>query len=137
MSKLGALIPEMLRNLTAKPVTRMYPFEAVAVPAGYRGVPKFNYEKCVGCQLCVKDCTAEAIAIVQVTEPAPAAPAAEGEAAPKIPKKFRMELYVDRCIHCARCAEVCARNAIVMDERFELAGFTRPSLLEKTGPVDK
>ena len=136
MSKIGAFIPEMLRNLTTKPVTRMYPFEPVAVPEGYRGVPKFVYENCVGCQLCVKDCTAEAIAIEQVVEPAPPPPA-EGEPAPKIPKKYRMVLYVDRCIHCARCAEVCARNAITMDERFELAGFDHPSLLETTGPEKK
>ena len=136
MSKIGALIPEMLRNLGTKPVTRMYPFEPVAVPEGYRGVPKFVYEKCVGCQLCVKDCTAEAIEIVQVVEPAPPPPA-EGEAAPKIPKKYQMILYVDRCIHCARCAEVCARNAISMDERFELAGFSHEGLKETTGPESK
>ena len=57
----------------------------------------------------------------------PPPPPAEGEPAPKIPKKYRMVLYVDRCIHCARCAEVCARNAITMDERFELAGFDHKS----------
>lgn len=136
MSKIGALIPEMLRNLTAKPATRMYPFEPVAVPEGYRGIPKFVYEKCVGCQLCVKDCTAEAIEIVQVIEPPPPAPA-EGEPAPKIPKKYQMVLYVDRCIHCARCAEVCARNALHMDESFELANFTRDSLKIVEGPEPK
>lgn len=136
MSKIGALIPEMLRNLTAKPATRMYPFEPVAVPEGYRGIPKFVYEKCVGCQLCVKDCTAEAIEIIQVVEPAPPPPA-EGEPAPKIPKKYQMVLYVDRCIHCARCAEVCARNALHMDESFELANFTRDSLKIVEGPETK
>lgn len=136
MSQIGAFIPEMLRNLVTKPVTRMYPFEPVAVPEGYRGVPKFVYEKCVGCQLCVKDCTAEAIEIELVTEPAPPPPA-EGEPAPKVPKQYRMILYVDRCIHCARCAEVCARNAITMDERFELAGYDHKSLLETTGPENK
>jgi formate hydrogenlyase subunit 6/NADH:ubiquinone oxidoreductase subunit I len=136
MSQIGAFIPEMLRNLVTKPVTGMYPFEPVAVPAGYRGVPKFVYEQCVGCQLCVKDCTAEAIEIELVKQPAPPAPA-EGEPAPKVPKQYRMILYVDRCIHCARCAEVCARNAISMDERFELAGFDHQMLLEKTGPEDK
>ena len=80
-------------------------------------------------------CTAEALEIQQVIEPAP--PAVEGEPAPKVQKKWRMVLYVDRCIHCARCAEVCARDAISMDERFELAGFNRDSLLEITGPETK
>lgn len=136
MSKIGVFIPELLRNLGTKPVTRMYPFEPVAVPEGYRGLPKFNYGSCIGCQLCVKDCTAEALAIEQVVEPAPPPPA-EGEPAPKIQKKFRMVLHVDRCIHCGRCAEVCARSAITMDERFELAGFNHESLLEITGPENK
>ena len=135
MSQIGAFIPEMLRNLRKKPATHMYPFEAIAVPEGYRGIPKFVYDKCVGCQLCVKDCTAEALEIQQVIEPAP--PAVEGEPAPKVQKKWRMVLYVDRCIHCARCAEVCARDAISMDERFELAGFDHKSLLEITGPQAK
>lgn len=136
MSKIGIFMPEMLRNLGAKPATRMYPFEPVDLPEGYRGLPKFTWQSCVGCQLCVKDCTAEALAIEQVVEPAPPPPA-EGEPAPKVQKKFRMVLHVDRCIHCARCAEVCARNAIHMDDSFELADFTRDSLTVTEGPESK
>lgn len=135
MSQIGALVPELIRNLFTKPVTRMYPFDPVAVPSGYRGVPKFIYDKCVGCQLCVKDCTAEALEIVQVVE-APAPAPAEGETAPKVAKRYRMVLYLDRCIHCARCAEVCARNAIQLDEEFEIANFTREALKEVEGPKD-
>lgn len=133
MSQIGSFIPEMLKNLGTKPVTRQYPFEPVAVAPGYRGVPRFVYDRCVGCKLCVKDCTAEAIEIELVDAPPPP-PTKEGEPAPKVQKQYRMILYLDRCIHCARCAEVCNRDAITLDEEFEMANFTRDALKIVEGP---
>lgn len=128
MIKPGAIIPELMTNLSTTPVTGNYPFEPVKAPKGYRGVPRFDSSLCVGCQLCVKDCTAEALEIKLVPQPAPP-PAAEGEPAPKVPKKYKMILYLDRCVHCERCAEVCNKNAITLDEEFEMANFTRGSLI--------
>jgi formate hydrogenlyase subunit 6/NADH:ubiquinone oxidoreductase subunit I len=134
MKKAGAIIPELMQNLTTKPVTRFYPFEAAKAPKGYRGVPRFLWERCVGCQLCVKDCTAEAIEIQPVPSPEPP-PNPDGTPG-KAPKRFRMVLYIDRCVHCARCAEVCNKDAIYLDEEYEMANFTRGALKLVEGPTD-
>jgi formate hydrogenlyase subunit 6/NADH:ubiquinone oxidoreductase subunit I len=37
--------------------------------------------------------------------------------------------YVDRCVFCGQCAEVCPRNAITMSKEYELAGFDRRKML--------
>jgi formate hydrogenlyase subunit 6/NADH:ubiquinone oxidoreductase subunit I len=39
-----------------------------------------------------------------------------------------MILYLDRCVHCERCAEVCPKDAIFLDTEFELANFSRDAL---------
>ena len=115
-----------MRNLAAKPVTILYPFVEVTVPEGFRGTPRFVSDKCIGCRACVRDCTAEAIEIdVKKIEPPP------GEAPPRAPKpqkKCVMILYLDRCVHCARCAEVCPKDALFMDQDFANANFTRDAL---------
>lgn len=136
MSRIGAIIPELLRNIWAKPATLNYPAEPVMVPEGFRGVPRFEWGNCVGCKLCVKDCTAEAIEIEPV-KLLPPPPPEEGQPAPKPVKQFRMVLYLDRCIHCARCAEVCNKNAIYLDREFEMANFDRASLKLVEGPADQ
>ena len=73
----------------------------------------------------MRDCTAEAIEIL-LKPPSPSdLPPEEGK---KPAKKFQMILYLDRCIHCARCAEVCPKDAIYLDQEFEVANFTREAL---------
>lgn len=123
----AAMVPELLRNLTSRPVTRFYPFEAAVVPSGFRGTPRFSAERCVGCQLCVKDCPSDALHITVELIPS-TAPVVEGQPAPKPRKRFSMELYLDRCVHCARCAEVCNKDAIALDTEFEVAAFSRGAL---------
>ena len=127
MSKTGILVPELMRNLGRRPVTRFYPFEKAFAPEGFRGTPRFVSEKCIGCKVCMRDCPSEAIEIhvdlIPSTEPT-----VEGQPAPKPTKKLTMVLYLDRCVHCARCAEVCPKDAIALDQEFEVANFTRDAL---------
>jgi len=126
MKKVGLLLPEMMSHLAHKPVTRLYPFEKVTTPEGFRGTPRFKPNNCIGCKACVRDCTAEAIEIVQIP-PDPSAPPPE-PGTKNAGKKFKMILYLDRCVHCARCADVCPKDAIYLDEEFEVANFTRDAL---------
>jgi formate hydrogenlyase subunit 6/NADH:ubiquinone oxidoreductase subunit I len=126
MAKAAVLVPELLRNLVERPVTRLYPFEKVHVPAGFRGVPRFTPETCSGCKVCVRDCPSEAIEIH--VETLPAEPGVEGQPSPKPKRKMSMVLYLDRCVHCGRCAEVCPRGSIILDDEFESAAFSRDTL---------
>lgn len=126
-SRPAVLMPELLRNLASRPVTRCYPFEKAVVPSGFRGTPRFDPERCVGCQLCVKDCPSDALHILVELIPS-TAPVVEGQPAPKPRKRYTMELFLDRCVHCARCAEACNKDAIALDTEFEVAAFSREAL---------
>jgi len=125
MSRAGVFIPELLGNLAQTPATRSYPFSKIQVPKGFRGTPRLRPGICLGCKACVRDCTSEAIEIV-LKPPSPSDPPPEEGKKPV--KKFQMILYLDRCIHCARCAEVCPKDALYLDEEFEVANFTRDAL---------
>lgn len=125
MSRSGIFLPELLGNLAKASATREYPFTKTAVPEGFRGTPQLKPGICVGCKACVRDCTSEAIEIVQKAPDPNAPPLEEGK---KPVRKFQMVIYLDRCIHCARCAEVCPKDAIYMDQEFEVANFTREAL---------
>ena len=39
--------------------------------------------------------------------------------------------YVDRCMFCGQCAEICPENAIRMSEEYELADFDRSKMLHE------
>jgi NADH-quinone oxidoreductase subunit I len=121
----GVFIPGLLNNLAQPPATRLYPFAKANVAEGFRGTPRMKPGLCVGCKACMRDCTSEAIEIV-LKLPSPSDPSPEEGKKPA--KKFQMILYLDRCIHCARCAEVCPKDAIYLDEEFEVANFTREAL---------
>ena len=120
----GVFIPELLGNLAETPATRGYPFKS----SGCRRIPRHAVHEtglCVGCKACVRDCTSDAIEIL-LKPPSPSDPPLEEGKKPA--KKFQMILYLDRCIHCARCAEVCPKDAIYLDQEFEVANFTRAAL---------
>jgi len=121
----GVFIPELLGDLTEQPATREYPFVKTPVAEGFRGTPRMKPGLCVGCKACMRDCTSEAIEIV-LKPPSPSDPPPEEGKKPV--KKFQMILYLDRCVHCARCADVCPKDAIYLDQEFEVASFTRDAL---------
>jgi NADH-quinone oxidoreductase subunit I len=121
----GVFIPGLLSNLAETPATRAYPYAKAVIAAGFRGTPRMKPGLCVGCKACVRDCTSDAIEIL-LKPSSPSDPAPEEGKKPA--KKFQMILYLDRCIHCARCAEVCPKDAIFLDEEFAVANFTRDAL---------
>lgn len=117
MIRPGKMIWEILGSLFRRPATTKYPFEKkVPMPDKFRGKLKFYPEKCIGCQMCVRDCPANAIRIVKAGE-----------------KRFECEIDLGKCIYCGQCVDSCMKKALEMTKEFELASLDRGKLKIKYG----
>ncbi|HHI80797.1 MAG TPA: NADH-quinone oxidoreductase subunit I [Planctomycetes bacterium] len=128
MEKLA--IPEILkglsitfRNMFRPKVTRQYPEERYEAPIALKGQPLLvenedGTPRCVACSMCEVVCPAMAITIkAEETE----------RYIEREPEEFSIDML--RCILCGLCEEVCPKEAIIMSDRYELANFTRESLV--------
>jgi NAD(P)H-quinone oxidoreductase subunit I len=110
---IGAMLGDILESLFKKPVTERYPFERKATPERLRGKLYWEPEKCSGCQLCVKDCPANAIELIVLD---------------KVAKRFVMRYNPDRCTFCGECVESCRFDCLrLSSEDWELAALNRDS----------
>jgi formate hydrogenlyase subunit 6/NADH:ubiquinone oxidoreductase subunit I len=107
------------RNIFAKPATEMYPKQKPHLEQDYRGKPLIDFQSCIHCGLCAKECPAKAIEMVQC----------ENKKSP--------ELNLAKCIFCYRCAEVCPKKAIHYSGEFELATTDKASLIQKPKAAEK
>jgi len=105
-----------------KPVTQRYPEERRDPYPRFHGLHKLlrddeGKEKCVACGLCAAVCPAQCITIE----------AAENEDGKKYAKHY--EINTGRCIFCGYCVEACPVGALQMTGEYELADYSRESLL--------
>jgi hydrogenase-4 component H len=97
-------IEEVRLGWLAGRVTYGSPAVARAVPAGFRGRPRFDGTRCIGCGGCASNCPAREILIFDPCQ------------------EIRILQYLGRrCTFCGRCAEVCPEQAITMSDEFENA----------------
>jgi len=97
-------IRQALMVLRAGVVTLDYPAVQPPVPEGFRGAPKWDHHKCVGCGGCADHCVARCILVRDVCQ------------------EVRVMLYDgSRCTYCGRCADVCPESAIEMTGEYRLA----------------
>lgn len=119
MFKIGTMLGEIVPSLFKKPATDLYPFERNPAPERLRGRLVWDADKCVGCNLCVKDCPTEAIKIYTLDKKA---------------KRFVMRYYTDRCIFCSQCVENCRFGALEMSNTdWELATLEREAYVDHYG----
>jgi formate hydrogenlyase subunit 6/NADH:ubiquinone oxidoreductase subunit I len=111
MIRPGKMIKQVLQSLFQKPATTQYPFKKSEMPEHYRGEIIFHPELCIGCQMCVRDCPSDAIAIKKVGD-----------------KKFEAVFDLAKCIYCAQCVESCMKKALESSKKFELASLNRSEL---------
>lgn len=73
---------------------------------------------CIGCMSCTKVCPCGDLIQIEATK---------DENNKPVIHKFTIDL--GRCIFCGNCTQVCPKDAIVMTEGFELADYSRESLV--------
>lgn len=108
-----------LREFFKKNVTEQYPKERPEPFPRFRGrltllKDEEGEDKCVCCMACVRACPTN---VIEIT------------AAKKEGRKTRFpEVYdfnMDKCIFCGLCVESCGFDAILLNDEFELAQYSR------------
>lgn len=108
---IGMMVSDVATSFFKKPVTRRYPFERREAPERFRGKLNWDSSKCTGCQLCVKDCPANAIELTVID---------------RASKRFVMRFHADRCTFCAQCVVNCRFKCLTLShEQWELAALTK------------
>lgn len=91
-----------------KKVTLCYPEEKEEIPLSYKGVHKYNKNKCIACRMCEKNCPVKAISID-----------AEGKGKEANVTSFKIDY--GKCLYCALCEENCMMKAIYLSTDYDLS----------------
>lgn len=104
---IGNMLGDLVRSLVKRPATELYPSVKKNAPERLRGKLVWDPSKCVGCQLCIKDCPSNALELIVID---------------KVNKRFVMRYHADRCTYCAQCVQTCRFKCMGMsNEDWELA----------------
>ena len=120
--KIGAMLGNIVQSLFKPPVTVQYPLQASETPERLRGKLIWDYRTCTGCNLCVRDCPANAINLIILD---------------RKEKRFVMEYDENRCIYCAQCVESCRFKSLRMSNTvWELAALKQDAFKVYYGRYD-
>jgi len=125
MKNIGTVLWEALKSLFKKPATTEYPKKKRKIQESFAGMIAFEQDKCIGCNLCVRNCPASAIKITKVADK---------------DKVFSCELSLANCIFCSQCVFSCPKKALSTTDNFELAETDKNKLtvkLEDMAPAKK
>jgi formate hydrogenlyase subunit 6/NADH:ubiquinone oxidoreductase subunit I len=95
------------KNLYKKPMTLVFPKEALPPVENYRGRQLLDIEKCVGCGMCSRVCPNDAIVMVEFND------------------KKCPQIHLGKCCFCGLCAENCPTGALEMTSEIFIAGYDR------------
>ena len=138
-SRISPIFKRAASHIFTKPATTKYPFVKPVLPGDARCKTVYEITSCnvidigtgcsedglnldvksivgTNCRVCVRDCPAAAIEIVEV----------DG--------KRRPQIRFDKCIFCHQCVESCPRGAIKSSIFYELATTDKCSLIQKPNP---
>lgn len=116
--KFAALFADVWRALVRQPATDVVP----PAPTHLRGVLRWNPQNCTGCQLCLKDCPANALELITLD---------------KANKRFVMRYHADRCVFCAQCVQNCRFKCLEMSsDQWVLAATSKEPFTIEYGTDD-
>ena len=113
-----------LRYTYKRVYTEQYPLEKPKLAERYRGAPRLNNDPetgetlCIACDLCAVACPEDLIVVGFQRGP---------ERKKKVLPHFTFD--TSRCLFCGLCQEVCPTNAVELTQDFELASYSRDSML--------
>jgi formate hydrogenlyase subunit 6/NADH:ubiquinone oxidoreductase subunit I len=120
--RFGTMLKDIGTSLLKRPVTEHYPVEKSPAPARLRGRLYWDAEKCIGCELCAKDCPAMAIEFFVLDKKA---------------KRFVFGYHIDRCTFCAQCVQSCRQECLEMSAvEWELASLSRDAFTVYYGEAE-
>jgi len=97
---------EAIRAIVKGPFTIKFPKEPSIPPKGFRGIIKYNEERCIGCGACVEVCPAKARAI-------------EDDIKRKVRKVIH---YQEKCVYCGQCVRYCTtQEGIKHTQEYDLS----------------
>ena len=110
---------EAVKALIKGPYTSSFPKKPHVPHPNFRGQPKFNSERCLGCLACEEVCPVEAIAHVDCLDD------------PARPVRIMIH-YTDTCIFCGQCEAGCIADheGIKASNDWNLAFFDRKAAQE-------
>ncbi len=105
-------LKEAIKAVIKGPYTSKFPSEPHKPHPNFRGQPKYNQDKCVGCLACVEVCPVQALSYKDSKGPKP---------------KRTLIHYTDTCIFCSQCESACIADheGIKLSNDWELSFFDR------------
>lgn len=102
-----------IKHFFAPKITELYPEVKPKLPASVKSRFRLDREKCISCGLCANACPNNVITLTTERDEN------------KKKKLTGYEMNLQYCLYCGLCEESCPTNALVADQDFELAAYTR------------
>jgi len=102
-----------IKHYFAPKVTQLYPEVKPALPPTVKSSFGLNVDKCIACGLCAAACPNRVITV------------STGKDENNKKKLTGHEMNMQYCLFCGLCVEACPTSAMIIEQDFELAAYSR------------